>query len=116
MTAQKDDSSAIGLQRVSGLKSYETAWTWLDKLRQIIVRPGRDLLTGRIEVNETISAPQKRGSIVRHEAQDNPGSIDSLEIQRTRLGASRKQRSYQYPPFDKAKPGVGQLADHPRSC
>jgi transposase-like protein len=42
----------LGLQRVLGLKSYETAWTWLHKLRRAMVRPGRDLLTGRIEVDE----------------------------------------------------------------
>jgi transposase-like protein len=43
----------LGLQRVLGLKSYETAWTWLHKLRRAMVRPGRDLLTGRVEVDET---------------------------------------------------------------
>ena len=36
-----------------GLKKYETAWTWLHKLRRAMVRPGRDLLTGRVEVDET---------------------------------------------------------------
>jgi transposase-like protein len=34
------------------LKSYETAWMLLHKLRRAMVRPGRDLLTGRIEVDE----------------------------------------------------------------
>ncbi len=43
----------MGLQRVLGLKSYETAWTWLHKLRRAMVRPGRDLLTGRVEVDES---------------------------------------------------------------
>ena len=40
------------LQRVLGLRSYETAWTWLHKLRRAMVRPGRDLLSGRVEVDE----------------------------------------------------------------
>lgn len=53
MTTQKNGASALGLQRVLGLKSYETAWTWLHKLRRAMVRPGRDLLTGRVEVDET---------------------------------------------------------------
>ena len=53
VTTQKNGASALGLQRVLGLKSYETAWTWLHKLRRAMVRPGRDLLTGRIEVDET---------------------------------------------------------------
>ena len=52
VTTQKNGASALGLQRVLGLKSYETAWTWLHKLRRAMVRPGRYLLTGRIEVDE----------------------------------------------------------------
>ena len=53
VTTQKNGASALGLQRVLGLKSYETAWTWLHKLRRAMVRPGRDLLTGRVEVDES---------------------------------------------------------------
>jgi transposase-like protein len=52
VTTQKNGASALGLQRVLGLRSYETAWTWLHKLRRAMVRPGRDLLTGRVEVDE----------------------------------------------------------------
>ena len=52
VTTQKNGASALGLQRVLGIKSYETAWTWLHKLRRAMVRPGRDRLTGRIEVDE----------------------------------------------------------------
>lgn len=43
----------MGLQRVLGLGSYLTAWTWLHKLRRAMVRPGRDRLSGRVEVDET---------------------------------------------------------------
>ena len=53
VTTQKNGASALGLQRVLGLKQYQTAWTWLHKLRSAMVRPGRDLLTGRVEVDET---------------------------------------------------------------
>ncbi len=52
VTTQKNGASALGLQRVLGLKKYETAWTMLHKLRRAMVRPGRDLLTGRVEVDE----------------------------------------------------------------
>jgi transposase-like protein len=52
VTAQKTGASAAGLQRVLGLGSYETAWTWLQKLRRAMVRPGRDRLSGRVEVDE----------------------------------------------------------------
>src|SRR3954447_1135135 len=53
VTSQKNGASAMGLQRVLGLKSYKTAWTWLHKFRRAMVRPDRDRLTGRVEVDET---------------------------------------------------------------
>jgi transposase-like protein len=53
VTSQKNGASALGLQRVLGLGSYQTAWAWLHKLRHAMVRPGRDHLTGWIEVDET---------------------------------------------------------------
>jgi len=52
VTTQKNGASALGLQRVLGLKKYQAAWTMLHKLRRAMVRPGRDLLTGRVEVDE----------------------------------------------------------------
>jgi len=53
VTGQKTGASALGLQRLLGLGSYETAWTWLHKLRRAMVRPGRDRLSGRVEVDES---------------------------------------------------------------
>jgi hypothetical protein len=41
------------IQRVLGLGSYETAWTWLHKLRRAMVLPGRELLAGAVEIDET---------------------------------------------------------------
>ena len=41
------------MQRILGLGSYQTAWTWLHKMRRAMVRPGRDQLAGRVEVDET---------------------------------------------------------------
>jgi transposase-like protein len=52
VTNQKHGASALGLQRVLGLGSYQTAWTILHKLRLAMVRPGRDRLSGRVEVDE----------------------------------------------------------------
>lgn len=52
VTSQKTGASALGLQRILGFGSYETAWTWLHKLRRAMVRPGREALTGRVEVDE----------------------------------------------------------------
>lgn len=53
VTSQKHGVSALGLQRVLGLGSYQTAWAWLHKLRRAMVRPGRDRLHGEVEVDET---------------------------------------------------------------
>jgi transposase-like protein len=52
MTTQKNGASALGLQHILGLSRYETAWTMLHRLRRAMVRPGRDLLTGRVEADE----------------------------------------------------------------
>jgi hypothetical protein len=52
VTSQKSGASALGLQRVLGLGSYKTAWTWLHKLRRAMVRPGRERLRGKVEVDE----------------------------------------------------------------
>jgi transposase-like protein len=61
VTTQNNGASALGLQRVLGLKKYETAWTMLHKLRRAMVRPGRDLLTGRVEVDESYVGGEEQG-------------------------------------------------------
>ena len=53
ITSQKNGVSALGLQRVLGLSNYRFAWTWLHKLRRAMVRPGRERLSGKIEIDET---------------------------------------------------------------
>jgi len=52
VTTQKNGASAQGLQQVLGLKSYETAWTWLHKIRKAMVFPDRANLNGNIEADE----------------------------------------------------------------
>jgi transposase-like protein len=60
VTSQKSGGSALGLQRVLGLGSYETAWTWLHKLRRAMVRPGRERLKGTVEIDETyVGGPEE---------------------------------------------------------
>lgn len=64
VTSQKYGANALGLQRVLGLGSYHTAWEWLHKLRRAMVRPGREKLSGLVEVDETYiggPTPGKRG-------------------------------------------------------
>jgi transposase-like protein len=52
MTNQKTGISGLGLQRLLGLGSYKTAWMMLHKLRSAMVRPGRERLSGIVEVDE----------------------------------------------------------------
>ncbi len=50
---QKDGISALSLQRSLEIGSYQTAWAMLGRLRSVLVRPGRDRLSGTVEVDET---------------------------------------------------------------
>jgi transposase-like protein len=43
------------------LGSYQTAWAMLHRLRLVLVRPGRDRLTGMVEVDETYIGGQEAG-------------------------------------------------------
>src|SRR5579875_2410316 len=52
-TADKNGVSALSLQRELGIASYESAWTMLHKLRRVMVVPGREKLSGLVEVGET---------------------------------------------------------------
>jgi hypothetical protein len=60
----KDGISARSLKRVLEIGSYQTAWAMLHRLRSVLVRPGRDLLAGTVEVDETYiggEEPELRG-------------------------------------------------------
>jgi transposase-like protein len=54
MVAQKNGVSAKGLQKILGLGSYQTAWTWLHKFRRLMVLSGRTKLQGIVEVDEVL--------------------------------------------------------------
>ena len=58
---QKNGASALGLKRILGLGSYQTAWAWLHKMRRAMVRPGRDRLSGLVEVDESYVGGEKSG-------------------------------------------------------
>ena len=65
VTSQKNGASALSVQRTLGLGSYKTAWTWLHKLRRAMVRPGRERLSGRVEVDETYWGAPEEGVVGR---------------------------------------------------
>ena len=51
--SDKGGISALSLQRALEIGSYQTAWAMLHRLRSVLVRPGRERLTGTVEVDET---------------------------------------------------------------
>ncbi len=58
---QKTGLSAAGLQRSLGLGSYRSAWLMLQKLRQAMIRLGREHLKSSIEVDETYVGGEEEG-------------------------------------------------------
>lgn len=52
MVARKNGISAKDLQRILGFGSYETAWTWMHKLRRCMVRANRPPLDGDVMVDD----------------------------------------------------------------
>lgn len=62
IVGQKNGCSAKGLQRTLGLGSYETAWTILHKFRKAMVFPGRNPLSGMVEIDETYIGGKKPGT------------------------------------------------------
>jgi transposase-like protein len=64
VTSQKNGVSALGLKRVLGLGSEQTAWAMLHRFRTAMGRTSPDLLSGRVEVDETVFGgpePGRRG-------------------------------------------------------
>ena len=66
VTNQKTGVSALSLKRLVGLGSYRTAWMMLHKLRTAMVRPGRERLSGRVEVDDAYIGGMEEGIRGRH--------------------------------------------------
>jgi transposase-like protein len=65
VTSSKGGISAMELQRQMGFGSYQTAWTWLHKIRRAMVRPDRAPLSARVEADETYVGGPKPGKAGR---------------------------------------------------
>jgi transposase-like protein len=61
VTSSKGGISAMELQRQMGFGSYQTAWSWLHKIRRAMVRPDREPLSERVEADETYVGGSKPG-------------------------------------------------------
>lgn len=91
LTGQKNGASALGFQRILGLGSYQTAWAWLHKLRRAMVTPGRDRLSGVIEVDETYIGGEKPGKRGRG-AEGKCLVVIAAEVKGSRIGRIRLRR------------------------
>jgi transposase-like protein len=97
VTSRKTGASALSLQQVLGLGCYETAWTWLHKIRRAMVTPGRDRLGGEVEVDETfLGAPEEgrhgrgmiRKTLVVVAAEKNGKGIGRIRMRRVANGSA----------------------------
>ncbi len=91
LVSQKQGVSALGLQRVLGLSRYETTWIWLHKLRAAMVRPGRDRLSGTVQVDETCIGGERSGKRGRGTAGETLVVI-AVEDQGKHVGRIRLRR------------------------
>lgn len=80
VTSQKFGGNALGLKRVLGLGSYQTAWSWLHKMRRAMVRPGRNKLHGIVEVDETLVGGEGKGGKRGRGAERKSIVVIALEI------------------------------------
>jgi len=62
VTTSKGGIAATELQRQMGFGSYQTAWSWLHKIRKAMVRPGREPLSERVEADETYVGGARRAA------------------------------------------------------
>jgi transposase-like protein len=88
----KSGLSALALQRILGLGSYETAWTWMHKLRRAMVRPGRELLGGMVEVDETYLGARRRHTSRGFFPKHKTTVVVAAEVDGPRIGRIRLAR------------------------
>lgn len=91
LTSQKYGANALGLQRMLGLSRYDTTWTWLHKLRCAMVRPGRDRLSGTVQVDEIYIGGEKPGKRGRGAA-GKALVVVMVELKEGKIGRIRLKR------------------------
>lgn len=89
VTTQKYGASAEGLQQVLGLKSYETAWTWLHKIRKAMVVANRAKLSGTVEIDECYIGGKAEGGKVGRGSENKTLVAVATELNGKKLGRIR---------------------------
>ena len=90
-TTRKSGVNAINLQDLLGLGSYETAWSWLQKLRGCTVRQGREKLSGKVEADEFYIGGQESGGKRGRAAEHKCAVAIAVEKKGRKLGRVRLQ-------------------------
>jgi len=88
VTSSKGGISAMELQRQMGFGSYQTAWSWLHKIRRAMVRPERAPLVERVEADETYVGGPRPGTPGRGAA----GKIKVAGAVESRRGRAKGRR------------------------
>lgn len=89
-STRKSGINATALQELLGLRSYQTAWSWLQKLRTCTVFPDRAKLSGSVEVDECFlggAHSGKRGRGAEHKCK----VVVAVERKGRKLGRLRMQ-------------------------
>jgi transposase-like protein len=86
--SQKTGASAKNLKDTMGFGSYETAWTWLHKLRRAMICPGREQLHKSVEVDETYIGGEEEGTKGR-KIVDKVLVAIAVEVQGRKIGRVR---------------------------
>jgi len=96
--SQKNGMSALGLQRILGLRSYRSAWLMLHKLRRAMVRPHRERLQGIVEVDETYWGAAETGVATGRQIVSKAFLVIAAEVSGKGIGRIRMQKN---PSFDR---------------
>ena len=110
-STRKNGVNATALQALLGLRSYHTAWCWLQKLRTCTVFPDRSRLSGSVEVDECFfggAHSGKRGRGAEHKCK----IAVAVERKGRKLGRLRMQvieccSANELTPFVKANVTIG---------
>jgi ISXO2-like transposase domain/Transposase zinc-ribbon domain len=93
MATHSNGISGLQLQRQLALGSYKTAWLLCAKLRRSMVKPGRALLAGLVEVDETeIVCRSKNGPLTGGGGRSHQGKmlvVGAVEVQDDGVGPGR---------------------------
>ena len=90
MLNQKHGTSALGLQKGLGIKSYKTAWLLLHKIRSAMIDPKRSKISGNIELDETWVGGVKHG-VEYKGGKGNPVVVLAIEFNEKTLGRLRME-------------------------